>query len=164
MRYVYHAPLTLYTISLLLSPMPEQPLPITAAVNKVCISCSPYPLHSLAPSLSHAWATVTNHSSCKWGMYIMLPLPSTQSHSSLPSMGIWGTSFLGNSEIWREILLHRVKKYIRNGGKFRYSSGKFNPYSREINIFPDLLYITSLILSPPSSTEGHTTAIDQACI
>ena len=86
MRYVYHAPLTLYTTLLLLSPMPEQTLRTTAAVNEVCISCSPYPLHNLARSLSHAWANVTNHSSCKWGMYIMLPLPSTQSRSFLSPM------------------------------------------------------------------------------
>ena len=53
----------------------------------------------------------------------------------LEKVGNWGTWFLGNLVIWREIDEFETKKYKRNVGKYCYSVGKFYHVPGKSNIF-----------------------------
>ena len=52
-------------------------------------------------------------------------------------MGNRGISFPGNFAIWREILVSKIKKYIRNGGNFGDTEGKFwSVFPGNVAFFP----------------------------
>ena len=57
-----------------------------------------------------------HHGGKKWG------IGESHSREILPFGGKFAT--------WREILVNEIKKYIRNGGKFGYTEGKY------LTIFP----------------------------
>ena len=61
---------------------------------------------------AQSWYTsMYNHGGKKWGI--------GESHSQEIYL------LVGNSATWREILVNEIKKYVKNGGKFGYTEGKF---------------------------------------
>ena len=62
----------------------------------------------------------------------------------LEKVGNWGTWFLGNFVIWREIYEFETKKCIRNVGKYCSLAGKFYHVPGKSNIFSSHVCLSAL--------------------